>query len=243
MRNNRRSGPPIFPDVPDENALHRFVELLNTKEYWSASLIAGRQRIGGDYRPIRDEMRQLVSAWKKSGPNVIKLFNSNPALSKSAETLRPVLIPTPGSTARLLFLQLLEYSDSASPREIAVELFLRFLINPHNGKLGGPCRYCGDYYFRATEHSSVYCSTTCGRQFTSRDSLKKARKRETLRKTEKAIRSIAKWHNDARSADWKEWVSQDTHISKNWLTRAVKGDLIEEPIKKGRKVSLRQAAK
>lgn len=36
------------------------------------------------------------------------------------------------------------YSEGTSAREIAVELFLRFLLNPYNDKLGGPCKYCDE---------------------------------------------------------------------------------------------------
>ena len=58
--------------------LNRFVELLNTSDYWGASLIESRKKIGGDYRPIQKELRRLVQAWIRSGPNVSRLLDADP---------------------------------------------------------------------------------------------------------------------------------------------------------------------
>ena len=232
MKTDERTKCPVYANAPDEGALRRFVELLNKQKYWSASLIPSKRRIGGDYRPIQSELRGFVSAWRRSGPNVCKLFDANPLLSHSALDFRPHFIPTPRNTARLAYQAAVEYSEDISAREIAVELFLRFLLNPYNEKLGGPCKYCDEYFMKKTKRQTVYCSELCGQRFTSRKALEDSRKRETARKIKEAKQSIAEWLDKGLSKDWKDWVSRRTLISKNWLTRAIKNDLIKEPVKK-----------
>ena len=38
---------PVLAGAPDMATLKRFVQLLNTEDYWSASLIEGRKKMGG----------------------------------------------------------------------------------------------------------------------------------------------------------------------------------------------------
>ena len=169
---------------------------------------------------------------ERSGPNVCRLFDANPIVSQKALDFRPHFTPTPGSTARLAYLAAVEYSEHTSAREIAVELFLRFLLNPYNEKLGGPCKYCDKYFVKKTKRQTVYCSELCGQRFTSRKALEDSRKRETARKIKETKQSIIEWLDKGEGKEWKVWVSRRTRITKNWLTRATKNDLIKEPVKK-----------
>lgn len=232
MPKRKRAKLPVLAGPPDEQASRRFIELLNTEEYWRASLISGKKRIGGDYKPVRAELRRLVEGWTRSKRNVSKLFDALPDLSSKAADFRPFYVPTSTNTARLAYLAVVEYSDQIKPREIAIELFLRFLLNPFNDKLGGPCKYCNAYFFRETEHRSVYCSRLCALRFTSRAAQKKSRDAQTAQNIQAFTNSVAGWRKSAKSKEWKGWVSADTGISKNWLTRAVKRGLIQEPVRK-----------
>ncbi len=222
----------ILASVPGMGALERFVQLLNTEDYWSASLLEGRQKIGGDYRPVQKELRRLVQAWRRSGPNVSKLFDANPEVDRAARNFRPIIAPTKSGTARLAYLNAPEYLSHAEPLEIALGRFLDFLLNPFNERLGGPCAYCGNYYVKKTERKrTVYCSERCGHRLTSRLANKRRREHEHSDQLEAAKQSASEWSTTKRRMTWKEWVSRDLLISKNWLTRAVKNGELVEPVK------------
>ena len=78
---NRTKQQPIVASVPGMGTLNQFVRLLNTTDYWGASLIKDKKKIGGDYRLIRAEMHRLVRAWFRSGPNVSKLLDADPMVA------------------------------------------------------------------------------------------------------------------------------------------------------------------
>jgi hypothetical protein len=217
----------VLASVPDMEALKRFILLLNIEEYWPASLIEGRQKVGGDYRPVQKELRRLVREWFNSGPNVSKLLDADPMVDRAARDFRPHFVPTKRGTARLAYLTVPEYLPQVKPLEIALGLFLNFLINLNNERLGGPCKHCGNYYVKNTKRQVEYCSERCGHKHTSQTVIRKNRQQEHKENLEKAKRSSVMWAKNKRSKDWKEWVSNDTQISKHWLTRAVrKGELV-----------------
>jgi hypothetical protein len=218
----------VLAAAPDERSLTRFVQLLNLKEYWNASPIEGGRKIGGDYLPIQTELRRLVQAWRDHGQNVLRLLDANPTLSQAAQQFRPYFIPTEGTSARLAFLTPPEYSDNVKPEEIAIGLFLPFLLNPANETLRGPCKECGDYFVKKEPRHSVYCKRKCALKHTSKAATRKKRREEYIEKLERARRFSTQWCQVKHtSKEWKEWVSKAAQISKNWLTRAVnEGDLI-----------------
>lgn len=224
----------VLACAPDLGALRRFIELLNTEDYWSASLLEGKKKIGCDYRGAQKGLRQFVQAWLRSGPNVNKLFDANPMLDQAARNFQPHFIPTKGGTAKLAYLAP-EYLPDVAPLEIALGLFLPFLLNPYNRKLGGPCKNCGKYYLRETERNkSVYCSERCGHRLTSSLANTARRDREHQRQLKLAEQWTQKWLNTKTTDPWKKWVSGRSPIKKHWLTRAVnKGELVE-PVKHGR---------
>jgi hypothetical protein len=222
----------ILASSPGIPTLNQFVRLLNTKYFWKASLIEGKQKIGGDYQPIQAEMRRLVQAWRRSGPNVIKLLDAQPEVNQAIQKSSPVFLPTNGSVGQLAYLTATEFSLTDKPLEIALGHFIQFLLNPYNEKLGGPCKQCGNYYVKKSERKkAVYCSVRCGHRFTSRLANKERRDREHEKQFKLAKKSIARWRNAKTSKPWKEWVSIETNISKQWLTRAVEKREISEPVK------------
>jgi len=224
---------PILASAPGMETLNQFVRLLNTTDYWGASLIQGKQKIGGDYRPIQAEMRRLVRAWFDSGPNVSKLLDANPMVNRATRDTTPYFIPTKSGNAQLAYLTTPEFSPGSKPLEIALGHFIQFLLNPYNERLGGPCKCCGSYYVKKTERrKTVYCSERCGHRLTSRLANGERRDRDHKKRLKLAEQLTAKWLNTKTAKSWKEWVpNEDARITKHWLTRAVRNGEIVEPVK------------
>jgi hypothetical protein len=222
----------VLACAPDLGALRSFIDLLNTEDYWSASLLEGKKKIGGDYRMVQMKLRQFVQAWLNSGPNVNRLFDADPMLDQAARNFQPHFIPTKGGTAKLAYLKAPEYLSGVAPLEIALGLFLPFLLNPFNEKLGGPCKNCDGYYLRETDRKkSVYCSERCGHCLTSSLANKTRRDREHQRRLRLAEQWTQKWLNTKTADPWKKWVSGRSSIKKHWLTRAVNKGQLVEPLK------------
>jgi hypothetical protein len=219
--------------APDLEELKGFTEPLNTEFFWFRSPAkGGSERVLIDYRPVQKELRRLVRAWFDSGPNVIKLLESDPILAREARRFRAQLIPTSAGHAKLDYLTAPEKMNPAEPLATALGLFLDFLLNPFNERLGGPCAYCGKYYVKKTERKkTVYCSERCGHRVTSRLANKERRDREHNEQLELAKRWTLKWLNAKTATPWKEWVSRRTRIKKHWLTRAVRNGELVEPVK------------
>jgi hypothetical protein len=149
-----------------------------------------------------------------------------------AGNFQTYFIPTKSGTAQLASLTVPEYLPGVKPLEIALGHFIQFLLNPYNGKLGGPCDYCGSYYVKKTERKkTVYCSERCGHRRASGLANRERRDREHKIQIELAAQWTAKWLNAKTAKPWKEWVSNESHIKKHWLTRAVRNGEIAEPVK------------
>jgi hypothetical protein len=218
--------------TPDEETLRMFVGALNTESfYFPIPVKDGWLRHTGDYRPVQRELRRLAQAWFDSGPNVAKLFSADSVLAQAALHCRAHLIPTKTSRAQLVCVTAPENMPPGEPLEIALGLFLNFLINPYNQKLGGPCKNCDKFYVKNTKRQRVYCSKRCGLNHTSQSTLRKHRQQEHLAKLKTAERHAAMWVKTKTSKDWKSWVSNEATISKNFLTRAVRNGELVSPVK------------
>jgi hypothetical protein len=168
----------------------------------------------------------------RSGPNLTKLLDAEPKLNREAQKFQPHFIPTKGRTARLAYLTPPEYLPRVKPIDVALGLFLPFLLNPYNERLAGPCKRCGSYFVNETERKkNVYCSVKCGHRFTSLLANKERRNREHKKQLRCAERWIVKWQTVKTRVPWKEWVSNRAMIKKHWLTRAVKYGELSEPRK------------
>ncbi len=194
------------------------------------------QRVRKDYGPVRRELRRLAQAWSDSGPNVEKLFSADHVLAQAALQCRAHVIPTKTNRARLICVTVPEDLPPGDTLEIAFGIFLNFLINPDNEKLGGPCRNCDKYYVKNTKRQMVYCCKRCGLKHTSRIAVQKKRQKERLEKLREARKSAAKWKITRTRLSWKEWVCSATTISKKFLTEAVKKGELVEPVKKPAKI-------
>jgi hypothetical protein len=223
----------VLACIGDMGTLSRFVDLLNTEEYWSASLVEGRKKIGGDYRPIKDELRRLVKAWSLSGPDVSKLIDAAPGLNKACSDFRSFFLPAKGRTGKLGYLNPPEFSSEAKPREVALGLFIPFLLNPYNEQLAGPCKGCDRFFVKRTQRRiSVYCSKKCGHRFTSKSANKRRRDQGNEKQLQRAKSAIVEWSKLKGTIPWKKWVSKRTGIKKHWLTCAERDGRIRQPVEK-----------
>jgi hypothetical protein len=218
--------------APDKETLKMFVGALNTEfSYLPVPGKDGWLKMKLDYRPVQRELRRLVKAWFDSGPNVAKLFSDDPALALAAMHCRLQLIPTKTRCAKVMCVTVPENMPPGAPLEIALGLFLGFLIDPYNERLGGPCKHCGTFYVKKTKRQIVYCSKRCGLNHTSQSVLRKRRLQEHLATLKKAERFATRWAVAKTSKDWKSWVNKEAMISKNFLTRAVSKGELAEPVK------------
>lgn len=175
---------------------------------------------------LEDELRRLVEAWKRSGPNVRKLFQEEPELA--AFSVRSQIFFHPTNTGR----GYLEWSPSdvvegvSSPKDVARDRFMTLITNPNWDALGGPCLCCTDYFIKAVDRPRKFCSARCGARVSAVVAVKTKRERDHAEKVKAAQALIEKWKEKKRRGDWKAWIARDIRFTKRWLTRAVNsGDL------------------
>jgi hypothetical protein len=218
----------ILIGAPDADSLEGFVYALNT-DFFRMPVPSERGLVNAliDYRPVRDELRNLVKAWVDSGPNTSKLFSTDPVLATAAHHTRAFLIPTSTRVAKVMLLTAPE-NMPVETRTIAIGLFLSFLIDPRNNQLAGPCASCGRYFVNKTSRRKrLFCSVRCGHKLTSRKANEERRKREHEEQLELVNRLILEWQNNKTRLPWKAWVANRRIVSKTWLTRAVnRGEII-----------------
>jgi hypothetical protein len=175
---------------------------------------------------MENELRRLVEAWKRSGPNVRKLFEQEPGLAAFSKRSQIVFYPT--DTGR----GYLEWSPSdvvegvSSPKDVARDRFMTLITSPNWEALGGPCLCCKDYFIRMVDRPRVYCSARCGARVSAVVAVKTKRERDHAEKVKAAQSLIEKWKEKKRREDWKVWITSDVRFTNRWLTRAVnRGDL------------------
>ena len=177
---------------------------------------------------MQDEVRRLISAWMKSGPNLLKLLRDNPELNGTCTQGRTFLMPSRDGVAQLGWVPH-QGDPTLSPQVAAARtVFATFLVNPLSQKLGGPCARCGDYFLKRTQGQKVFCKRQCGTMSTALSSTRKRREAESAATLRKAEREISKWCKlRGRRPDWKKWVAGEAGVHVKWLTLAVnKGRLL-----------------
>lgn len=181
----------------------------------------------------KQELLRLIQAWFASGPNAEQMWEENPALRELSHMIRGILLPT--KSGRALLTPVAGPGRSGrypgTPFEAALRTFFLFLLNPYNESLGGPCKHCGKYYVKNTKRQKVYCSKRCGLLQTSKSAIKKRRLKFHRNQLATAKRSAKAWAKSKTRKGWKEWVSNDAHVTKHWLTRAVNSGELNEPVK------------
>lgn len=185
-----------------------------------------RRQIRLGQSDMQAELERLIKRWMKSGPNLRKLFRKYPELARRARTGSTVLYALPSGRGYLEWTPIAHEGAALTPEHQALEYFMTLITNPQWEMLGGPCRRCEDFFLKKTRRPRVYCSRTCGSRITGAQAVSRHRQQERAKKIEVAQRAIGKYSEHKRRLAWKEWVSNQTGYSANWITRAVnKGEL------------------
>lgn len=172
------------------------------------------------------ELRSLVKAWQKSGPNLVKLLKGDGVLADRVQHGRTLLCPTRTGKGHLLWLPAPRDFNPLSWKHQALAHFMDLIVNPQWHKLGGPCERCGKYYVKKTARQKAYCSRRCGSVNTAMASTRRKREEQRADKMRRAQAAADNWAKVRTRQPWKRWVSMQTKITVKWLTRAVnRGDL------------------
>jgi hypothetical protein len=181
---------------------------------------------------MEKELRRLVEEWKRSGPNVIKLFELEPELAAFSTKGQFKFYPTNTGRGYLEWIPSDAVQGVSPPKDAARDHFMMLISNPEWKRLGGPCLACGDYFRRKTDRPRVYCSIRCGSKTSAVKATKTTRQRDHVQKLQEAQALIEKCNRTPRK-DWKAWVVRqgskrlDVIFTRRWLTRAVNcGDLM-----------------
>ena len=210
--------------------LERFCELLNSSEQ----------------PELREHLRQLVTAWQDSGPDLEKMmWGSHEHLLTPLQVLcvgrwmpsnsgRAFMNVHP-EIGRLedqvgqerVYQEMPDGSWKLTPEAEAWIAFGFFTLNPHCEEVAGPCARCGRYYVKKRASQKVYCSRRCGNAATAIARTHERIASERRSKIARASAAIKKWKSTTTRQDWKRWVAKRTGIDPRFLTRAVaKGDLV-----------------
>jgi len=174
------------------------------------------------------ELRRLVDLWRKSGPNLYKLFDENREFRTRAMNGRVILGLTGTGRAYLEWFPGAPSSDLMQPKEIALRHFMRLITNPE-WELLGFCPRCNNYYLKRTKRQQIYCSQICGSRTTATIAVRANRQKERTEKLARAEKYIHQW-NELRPRElWKPWVRRKTGYTLNWLTRAVNKGMLRPP--------------
>lgn len=174
------------------------------------------------------ELRRLVDAWQRSGPNLAKMLNDDGVLETRVKHGRTLLAPTRTGKGHLLWLPNPPGFNVGSWKDHALTHFMDLIVNPQWHKLGGPCQRCGRYYAKKTARQKKYCSRRCGSENTAVATTRRRREDEHAHKLHRAQLATDRWPTICTRLPWKQWVSAQTNITVKWLTRAVnRGELRE----------------
>jgi hypothetical protein len=183
--------------------------------------------------PVQEELRSLVEQWKKSGPNLRKLFKDRPDLEALTRDGKTTFWPTDSGRGHLDWEAVPSQSGTNAPLEEAAQALMNLIANPLWKRLGGPCAGCGDYFWMNRADQKAYCSRRCSAFYTALSATQRARLRAHKKKIEAAQAAINKCASRKIRGDWKKWVANSTRspngepgCSAAWLTRWInKGEL------------------
>lgn len=173
------------------------------------------------------ELERLIKLWKASGPNLRTMFLQEPELAERVRTGRTVFYTLLSGRGYLEWIPIANERATLSPEDQALEYFMTLITNPQWEMLGGPCRRCKDFFLKKTRRPRVYCGKTCGSRITGAQAVSRHRQQARAKKIKIAQRAVGKYsEQQKRRLTWKEWVSNQTGYTTQWITRAVnKGEL------------------
>jgi hypothetical protein len=208
--------------------MHNLVFALNGAKPRISVGSGGKKRTRVKRQPSESqtELRRLVQIWMDSGPDLIKMFKQEPGLEDQTRYGQTLFYPMHDGRGHLDWSPAMTGPRQPPFKDEALEDFMILITNPLWELLGGPCSRCGDYYLKKTKRQKTYCSRGCGTTATAASTMRRRRQQERNTKLQKARDAIKEWGEKKRRANWKQWVSDRTRYTTNWITRAVnKGDL------------------
>lgn len=182
-----------------------------------------------DFAALRLELQELVTAWKRSGPNLTKMLDANKDLSKKVEKGKTLLVTSDSGRAQLMWIPDPAPLPERTVLDHAAVLFVNLVLNPYWESLGGPCRRCDKYYIKKTVRQESYCSRRCGAAITALEATRSRRQAQLEKKLEMAQGAIKEWQKQRPAVDWKSWVCLQTELTLTFLTRAVNNGAIHPP--------------
>ena len=182
-----------------------------------------------DFAVLRLELQELVTAWKRSGPNLTKMLDANKELSKKVEKGKTLLVTSYSGRAQLMWRPDPAPLPERTVLDHAAVLFVNLVINPYWESLGGPCRRCDKYYVKKTVRQESYCSRRCGAAITALEVTRGRRQAQQKQDLEVAQKAIDAWQEQRSATDWKRWTSLETKLTLSFLTRAVNRGLLQPP--------------
>lgn len=221
-----------FGYEPDEHlAEQQMKDIVYALNRFRIRTSASKRGVRLELEDYQLELREYVSRWKASGPNLFKLFAQDPELAKKGKTGATTFWPS--NTGRGYLEWSSDFSDEdASPEGRALHYFFQLIANPKWRMLAGPCKRCNDYFLAETVRERTYCSRTCSGAETAIAAMKKKRDAERKERIALAKKAIRKWKETKTRLDWKKWVAYEIGSSQKWLSHAVNRRDLKEPIKK-----------
>jgi hypothetical protein len=182
------------------------------------------------FREMHSELRRLVNAWFKSGPNLVKLFSQVPELEQRTREGRTYMTATITGRGYMTWLPEIPDEDLHSQKDLALTHFIGLIANREWELLRPPCARCGMYFLRKSAKQKAYCSRTCSSASTAIHATRERRQRDQGKKIERAQELIEKWAGLRRKLGWKKWVAQKTGYTVHWLTRAHNKGRLRAPL-------------
>jgi hypothetical protein len=182
------------------------------------------------------ELRRLVAEWRRSGPNVRKLFLQEPALAAFAKMGRIDFYPTESGRGHLEWSPGNTEEGISPPEEVAQERFMMLITNPNWEALGGPCLSCQDFFLKSVLRPRSYCSIKCSSKSTATRTMKNKRQWAHKEKIKKAQVRIDKWKPTIASPHWKKAVADGVEFTARGLTRWVNNGELKPPVSDNRKI-------
>lgn len=198
---------------------------------WSLKNIAAL--LNSEPSPVRDELRALFSRYRESGPNLQRMMAADEKLERTLRDMWEVrCVFTPSGFADLdLLPRAIRYPGEYDTRYKAIQIFGRLILNREWAKLDGPCSRCEKYFVRQRRSfrtkENVYCSRECSGAATATASMKAKHDAEYAAKLMDAKDAARRW-NPGGKVSLRDFVHEETGLTKTWVTQAIKGGKLRE---------------
>ena len=211
----------VFVNAPTRDNLEHIIQALNSEGATGARL------------------RELITAWEKSGPNLQKMMYADQRLGRTLrQACRVGYRPTATGKADLELLidplafeigyheAIRKHFHRRPPEEglaamraeqEAIRLFVSLTLHPDCEKVAGPCARCQSYYIRKRTKQKC-CTRTCGNVIRNTARNRDKRKKAHDASLKKARIAMLKYRNHP---DWKQKASRAAGRTVKWVTRAV----------------------